>query len=158
MNLPTETLNRCVVRDREGRTTAVTNAAPKLVWSLDGDRVQLNDGKPMTGQQAINHVRRSWTNHGARVRTPGVLETWPLDSVDGTMTVSFWAGTLPIPDDVHQMVSDLILDLPLSIEQGDLFAKALEAAADSDCPDCPVCAPLRQLLATTVVSTPREGR
>jgi len=129
------------------------STAPKLIWTLDGDRVQLNDGKSMTGQQAIHHVLRCWTNHGARVRTTGVLETWPLDSVDGTMTVSTWTGTIPLPDDLHSLVGDLILDLPLSLVQGDLLTKALQAAVDGTDPT-PF---LLQLLATTA-STPPEGQ
>lgn len=121
--------------------------APKLVWTNE-DGIQLNWGKPMTGHSAAGYVRRNWDSSEARVRRAGVLETWPL----GAMTVTTWRGTLPVPGDLHGAVRNLLLDLPFSVEQGDLLIRALDAVADSACPDCPVCAPLRQLLATTAVT------
>lgn len=118
--------------------------APQLIWS--NRDVTLNDGKAMTGRQAINHVHKHWTNAVAFINAAGDLE---IRRQSGKPTIL--TGTLPIPDDVHGLVADLILDLPLSVKQGDLLTRALEAAADSACAECAVCAPLRQLLATTAV-------
>jgi hypothetical protein len=119
--------------------------APQLIWS--NRDVELNDRKPMTGRQAINHVHKHWTGAVAFMNPAGDLE---IRRQSGKPTIL--TGTLPIPEDVHALVADLILDLPLSVRQGDLLTRALEAAADSPCPECSVCAPLRQLLATTAVT------
>ncbi len=126
-------------------TTRPGQTAPALIWTkVGGNGVRLGNGKPMTGRQATEYVRRNWTNFGARITDAGDLEVRNLNSGDtGT-----WVGALPVPADPHAAIGDLILDMPLSVKQGDLLTKALEAAADSSCPDCPVCAPLLQLLAT----------
>lgn len=112
---------------RAARSARPGSPAPKLVWS--NRDVTLNDGKPMTGRQAINHVHRHWANRVARITEAGHLA---ILSRGGATTVL--TGTLPIPDDVHAAIQDLVLDLPLSIVQGDLLTKALEAAADGTDP------------------------
>jgi hypothetical protein len=103
--------------------------APKLIWA--NPDIELNDRKPMTGRQAINHVHRHWTNAVARITGPGRLEI---------LTRS--------PANVHAAIEDLLPDLRLTIVQGDLFRLALEAAADGGDPR-PF---LLQLLATTAVT------
>ena len=123
-------------------------SAPALVWALSG--TLLKGGAPMTGKQAAEHVRR-WSHvASARVIWAAVPATLEVTSLAGKTTE--WIGDLPPANDpraaAHALVSALLLDLPLSSEQGGLFARALDAAIDDPDPDRPVVALLLQLLAS----------
>jgi hypothetical protein len=117
--------------------------APKLLWS-NGD-IWLNEDKPMTGRQAINHIHRHWKGCVARIVETGELEILHQSGRRHVLT-----GTLPMPKDPHGAVNDfetVLLDFPLGIGQGDLLIAALRAAVDGTDPT----PALLQLLATTVV-------
>jgi hypothetical protein len=121
-----------------------------LVWKSTKSDAPLDHGRPMTAETALAYAESGAANaHDFRQLTPTHI-TW----ISGFGARCTYEGTLPIPVDPHAVVQDLhtaLLDLPLTIRQGDLLIKALDAAADSPCPDCPVCAPLLQMLATSAV-------
>lgn len=131
--------------------------AELLVWKSTKTSALLDHGTPMSVETALAYAGSGAANaHDFEQVTPTRI-TW----ISGFGTRCTYEGTLPIPADPHAVVHDLhtvLLDLPLSIRQGDLLIKALDAAADSACPDCPVCAPLLQMLATAAAAPHAEQR
>jgi hypothetical protein len=135
--------------------TATTTTRPgsataqEMTWTSDRTAAQLNGGKPMTAHAAMQYIRRSW--HSDNTVTSPALNQIHIRN-RGTGHEALYTGTVPPVADPHTAVTSIeavILDFRVDVRTGDLLVAALRAAVDSSCPECAVCEPLLQMLATT---------
>lgn len=118
----------------------------RLVWHSTKSDTLLAKGRPMSADEAIAYASLGAANAHDFAQPAHNEIRW----VSGFGNKCHYIGVLPMPDDLHGVVTDferVLLDFPLGIRQGDLLVEAMRAAVDGLDPT-PV---LLQLVATTAI-------